>query len=101
MPRRPDERPSSSRRGYGTHWRRVRASYLRRHPICEEDGCEADAVDVDHIDGSGPRGDNSDANLRALCKPHHSSKTVKHDGGFGRRDPRRRAAEAHPGLITP
>jgi len=59
------------------------------------------AVDVDHIDGSGPRGDNSDKNLRAMAHGHHSRKTVRQDGGFGRKDPRRRPPETHPGLLTP
>lgn len=82
-----DERPSAAKRGYGTKtgWPRIRARYLRAHPMCEVAGCSRPAVDVDHVDGSGPRGDNSDGNLQALCKPHHSRKTVAVDGGFGRR----------------
>lgn len=56
-------------------------------------------MDVDHIDGSGPRGDNSDANLMALCHSHHSRKTALKDGGFGRRDPRKRPPEPHPGAL--
>lgn len=94
-----DGRPSAHARGYDLKWRRIRASYLRRHPVCEEPGCGAPAVDVDHIDGRGPLGDNTDANLRALCKPHHSRKTAMQDGGFGKRESRRRPPERHPGAI--
>ena len=79
-----DPRPPSQERGYDHRWRRIAKRYLRRHPVCEEDGCNAPATCVDHIDGRGPRGDNSDANLRALCHSCHSRKTVRHDGGFGR-----------------
>lgn len=97
MPR--SVRPSAAARGYDARWRRIRARYLRAHPICELEDCDRPSVDVDHIDGSGPRGDNSDSNLMALCKPHHSSKTVRQDGGFGKKLPRRREPEAHPGLL--
>jgi 5-methylcytosine-specific restriction protein A len=27
-------RPSATRRGYGARWRRARAAYLARHPLC-------------------------------------------------------------------
>jgi 5-methylcytosine-specific restriction protein A len=77
-------RPSSVKRGYDEHWWRIRRCYLRAHPTCEMLDCFAPATEVDHRDGSGPRGDNSDVNLMALCKPCHSRKTVAHDGGFGR-----------------
>jgi len=79
-----DDRPSAAKRGYGAVWAKIRALYLRTHPTCEELGCEAPATDVDHLDGRGPSGDNSDANLAALCHSHHSRKTAKRNGGFGR-----------------
>lgn len=79
------DRGSASKRGYGREWQRIRDDYLDRHPFCEaEEGCTELATQVDHIDGGGPRGDNSDANLQALCARHHSKKTVAVDGGFGR-----------------
>jgi 5-methylcytosine-specific restriction protein A len=93
-------RPSAAARGYGVHWQRIRASYLRRHPICEEPDCDQASTDVDHIDGRGPRGDNRDVNLRAYCHSHHSRKTATQDGGFGKKIPRTRPPEAHPGLIS-
>jgi hypothetical protein len=52
-------------------------------------GCTEAATDVDHRDGSGPDGDNSWANLAAMAHGHHSSKTVRMDGGFGRPKARR------------
>jgi 5-methylcytosine-specific restriction protein A len=58
------------------HWRVRRASYLRRHPVCEEAGCTEASVDVHHIDGRGPGGSNADRNLEALCKSHHSRITA-------------------------
>jgi 5-methylcytosine-specific restriction protein A len=80
-----DTRPNAVRRGYGARWHRIRAAYLASHPVCEEPGCVVAATDVHHRDGSGPRGDNSPANLEALCHSHHSQRTVREQGGFGRR----------------
>lgn len=87
-----DPRPSAAARGYDAVWHAIRDRYLVGHPMCEREGCVRASVDVDHVDGSGPRGDNSDENLMALCKPHHSEKTVLSDGGFGRPRARRDAA---------
>lgn len=88
-----DDRPSATKRGYGTAtgWPAIRARYLRARPHCEcgpdccPAGCQRPSSHVDHIDGGGPFGDNTDANLRALAASCHSRKTVRHDGGFGRR----------------
>lgn len=85
-------RPSAAARGYGHGWQSIRDDYLASHPQCESDKCRQlphwqrpAATDVDHLDGLGPRGDNSWSNLQALCHPCHSRKTALHDGGFGRR----------------
>ena len=46
------QRPSAARRGYGPRWRRARAAYLARHPLCvpcEEAGRLAPATVVDHV----------------------------------------------------
>jgi 5-methylcytosine-specific restriction endonuclease McrA len=78
------KRPSAAARGYDQNWRRIRARYLRAHPSCETPGCFATATEIDHLDGRGPLGDNSDGNLMALCSTCHSRKTVHRDWGFGR-----------------
>lgn len=79
-----DTRPPPEERGYDEAWQRVRRRVLRARPICEEPGCTLPATDVHHIDGRGPRGDNSDGNLRALCHSHHSRITAAENGSFGR-----------------
>jgi 5-methylcytosine-specific restriction protein A len=82
-------RGSAARRGYGVAWQHIRAAYLAAHPTCEcSPDCTEAATDVDHRDGSGPFGDNRWSNLQAMSHGHHSAKTSKRDGGFGR--PRRR-----------
>lgn len=58
---------------HGPYWRKIRGSYIKRHPVCEEPGCKEAAVDVHHVDELGG---NKDANLEALCKSHHSRKTA-------------------------
>ena len=66
-------------------WRSVRAAVLTAQPRCAVPGCPAAARHVDHIVARAAGGAALDpANLRGLCHPHHSSKTVLGDGGFGR-----------------
>ncbi|MDO5531413.1 HNH endonuclease [Sutterella sp.] len=84
------KRGSSTARGYGSHWQRLRAAFLREHPLCEickEAGRLTPATDVDHI--IPHRGDQAllwdRDNLQALCHECHSRKTAREDGGFGNR----------------
>lgn len=82
------KRGTATERGYGHRWAKIRKSYLERHPFCQDpEGCIAKATDVHHIDGAGPLGDNSDRNLRSLCKHHHDVRTSRDQpGGWNRRD---------------
>lgn len=70
-------RPGNTARGYDGRWRRVRAAYLASHPCCETPRCPEPATQVHHRDGRGPRGDNSPANLAALCASCHSRITAR------------------------
>ena len=82
----PDQRPSSSDRGYGAEWRKVRDAFLAKHPycrICEDEGKQERATDVDHIVPRRKGGTDEPSNLQSLCKHHHSTKTAILDGGFG------------------
>lgn len=47
------------------------------------------ATEVDHVTAIEAGGSNDTENLRSLCKPCHSRKTVATDGGLGQ--PKRRA----------
>jgi hypothetical protein len=51
------------------YWRKRSRAYRRRHPICEEPGCENPSQEVHHIDGD--TSNNADSNTRAVCKHHH------------------------------
>lgn len=59
LPLHPD-RPSASKRGYGSKWQRVSRAYLRKNPICVKclaKGRFVTATVVDHV--IPHRGDNS------------------------------------------
>jgi 5-methylcytosine-specific restriction enzyme A len=80
-------RPSAARRGYGPRWRRARAAYLARHPLCvlcREAGRLAPATAVDHV--VPHRGDPilfwDESNWQGLCKPCHDAKTAR-EGRWG------------------
>ena len=76
-----DNRPSASKRGYDSAWRKLRSRYLRAHPQCEVCGSD-DRVQVDHIVPISRGGGRLDwDNLQSLCIHHHSSKTATEDGG--------------------
>ena len=78
-----DQRPCAARRGYGRRWQRLRRLVLQRDPFCVM--CRhALATEVDHIVPKSRGGRDSLDNLQGLCKPCHSEKTVREDGGFGR-----------------
>jgi 5-methylcytosine-specific restriction enzyme A len=92
--RRPSHQPHST-----PAWVATSQAHLATHRDCECPGCPAclatlddrracarPSEHTDHVDGlgpDGPRGYDVD-NFQALCHSCHSSKTVRHDGGFGR-----------------
>ena len=69
---------TTTERGYGRRWQKVRIGYLLSHPLCkmcEAEGRIAAAEVVDHVKPHG--GDmelfwDSD-NWQPLCKSHHNS----------------------------
>lgn len=63
----------------------MRPLVLARDPICRAIiGCKERTTDVDHIIAVKDGGTDTMDNLIGLCHSHHSSKTVRRDGGFGR-----------------
>jgi 5-methylcytosine-specific restriction protein A len=83
--RQPDLRPSAARRGYGDHWRKVRAAFLLAHPTCED--CSRIATIADHVPNRrelvrmGVPDPDVDEYLHARCKICHDRKTATLDGG--------------------
>ncbi len=77
-------RGTAAQRGYNHRWRKARAYYLSKNPICVR--CNGIANVVDHI--TPHKGDYSlfwdRDNWQPLCTPCHNRKTATEDGGFGR-----------------
>lgn len=78
-------RESSTARGYGAAWRRIRAVKLTHDPFCEyRTHCPGDiATEVDHVDGNNRN--NDFGNLKSTCKRCHTEKTNREQGGLGNR----------------
>ena len=79
-----DRRGTSTQRGYGARWQRLRLLVLARDPVCRQPGCGQLSVDVDHVVSKARGGTDLLDNLQGLCHEHHSLKTAQEDGGFGR-----------------
>ncbi|QLI80805.1 HNH endonuclease [Chitinibacter fontanus] len=71
-------------------WQDLRVLVLRTNPLCVECRKVDRLTAAEHVDHIKPHcGDESlffdFDNLQGLCKPCHSRKTAKEDGGFGNR----------------
>jgi hypothetical protein len=69
-----DLRPSSSARGYGANWQKLRLMVLAAEPLCRH--CSRPGLDVDHILPLASGGTNDRNNLQVLCHSCHSAKTA-------------------------
>ncbi|AXY60015.1 HNH endonuclease [Acinetobacter sp. WCHAc010052] len=82
--RRQDRSGSTTQRGYGHAWRKLREQILKRDEylcvICRADGRTTEATDVDHIVSKAHGGTDDQSNLQALCSPCHKSKTASEKG---------------------
>ena len=79
----PDDRASSSDRGYDRRWRRKRLRHLKREPLCRQckaAGYTVAAKIVDHIIPLLAGGADDESNFQSLCMMHHNQKTGKERG---------------------
>lgn len=63
------------RRRYGRAWKRIRDSYVKSHPVCEEcfkNGIIVEAEEVHHIKPLSEGGTHDKENLISLCKSCHA-----------------------------
>jgi 5-methylcytosine-specific restriction enzyme A len=70
---------SSTVRGYGWRWQKLRDQVLREEPLCRAclgHGRTAAATDVDHVVPKARGGTDARSNLQGLCSPCHKAKTV-------------------------
>jgi len=78
-------RGTAASRGYDARWRKARAAYLKRHPICVvclSMSRTRAAQEVHHIIPLREGGTHAEANLQALCKSCHSRITGQGVGGY-------------------
>lgn len=73
------ERDPEINKRYGSAWRKIRAQYVAKHPLCEQ--CEAEGrltpvAEVHHIRPLAHGGTHDEDNLMSLCKPCHSRQTA-------------------------
>lgn len=69
------DRDPAVRRRYGRAWKRIRDSYVKTHPFCEQCYKNGIIVPVDEVHHKIPlseRGTHDRNNLIALCKSCHS-----------------------------
>ena len=76
-----ENRGSSTQRGYGARWQKLRLMFLRANPICADPfgvhrGEPTPATDVDHILPRSQGGTDAWTNLQPLCKSCHARKTA-------------------------
>ena len=77
-----DTRPSAAGRGYDTRWRRIRAQFLKAHPLCCL--CRRPATVPDHhplsrreLVAAGDPHPDAWRNLRPLCESCHNAKSAR------------------------
>ena len=69
------DRDPTVRRRYGRAWKRIRDSYVKTHPFCEEcykKGILVPVEEVHHIVPLSEGGTHARSNLISLCKSCHS-----------------------------
>jgi len=77
-----NSRETATQRGYGTRWQKLRNSYVKAHPLCEEclrKGLITPVKDVHHkVKHNGDPVLLYDwDNLESLCRACHNEKTSK------------------------
>lgn len=81
--RRVDRTGSTTERGYGHAWRKLREQVFRRDNYlcvnCHAHGYVTQATDVDHIVSKAHGGTDDLSNLQSLCRACHEQKTANED----------------------
>jgi 5-methylcytosine-specific restriction protein A len=82
--RRGDAGLTTTARGYGWQWQKLRLVVMQQEPLCrfcKDRGLVRPAEEVDHIDGNSHNNDRD--NLRPLCRTCHLQRTAR-DQAFGK-----------------
>lgn len=72
---------TSTERGYGAEWRKLREHVMRRDKrlcqVCMRSGKLTPATEVDHITPKAKGGEDDERNLQAICTHCHAAKTAR------------------------
>lgn len=69
------QRSPDHNKKYGRGWQRIRARYVKAHPLCERclaEGRLTPVEEVHHILPVNRGGSNADSNLMSLCRSCHN-----------------------------
>lgn len=81
MPGWQGQRGTSTERGYGAKWRKIRVHAMRRDnwlcQPCQREGRITPATECDHIKPKAQGGMDSMDNLQAICNMCHRAKTTR------------------------
>ena len=69
------QRSSDHNKKYGREWKRIRARYVKAHPLCERclaEGRLTPVEEVHHILPVNRGGSNAESNLMSLCRSCHN-----------------------------
>ncbi len=79
--KREDRKGSTTSRGYGWKWQKLRAHVLKRDNglclPCGRRGRVTEATDVDHIVAKTDGGTDDPGNLQSICAACHKAKTAR------------------------
>ena len=76
------ERGTTTERGYGASWRKIRDQVLAEEPccrICAAKGMTTASEEVDHVMPKSKGGTDARANLQGVCNECHKLKTARED----------------------
>lgn len=85
------QRGTRQERGYDDEWYKVTRPRILLRDLyqCQQCGrfvgMKKRDAHVDHIKAKAEGGSDEDSNLQTLCESCHSRKTVRQDGGYGRK----------------
>lgn len=72
---------SSSERGYGAEWRKLRNQVVKRDKglcqQCKREGIYRPGSSVDHVIAKAHGGTDALSNLECICTEHHRAKTAR------------------------
>lgn len=79
-------RGSAASRGYDHQWRKVRAAFIAKHPLCYHCELRGEVIAAEEVHhklrvADHPKLRLDSTNLQSLCSPCHSAETQRENAG--------------------